>query len=197
MARHFDLTVIGAGPGGYVAAHRAAQLGLNTALVEKDDRLGGTCLLRGCIPTKALIHAAEVWQTCSKGARSFGIQVEGASFDWGKILKRKEMASTKGAKGAELLMKSEGVTVIQGTARLEGMGKVMILGGNGAEEITADKIILATGSETAGLPSIKADGRRILTSDHLLELDHVPNSMVVLGAGEVKGPGRPGNGKRQ
>lgn len=185
MPDRFDLLVIGAGPGGYVAARRGAQLGLNTALVEKDDRLGGTCLLRGCIPTKALIHAAEVWQLCSKGARSFGVTVEGATFDWGKILKRKEMASTKGAKGIELLMQGSGVTVIRGAGRLEGPGRVKVTGPDGERSLAAGKIILATGSTPASLPGLEADGRRILTSDHVLQLETLPASMVVLGAGAV------------
>ena len=185
MSEQFDLLVIGAGPGGYVAARRAAQLGLKTALVEKDDRLGGTCLLRGCIPTKALIHAAEVWQMCSKGARSFGVNVEGASFDWGKILKRKDMASTKGAKGIELLMKNNEVTVIQGTGRLDGPGKVTVTQAEGSRQLIAEKIVLATGSTTAGLPRMVPDGKNILNSDHLLVRESVPASMVVLGAGAV------------
>jgi dihydrolipoamide dehydrogenase len=185
MSDNFDLVVIGAGPGGYVAARRAAQLGLKTALVEKDERLGGTCLLRGCIPTKALIHAAEVWHLCSKNARNFGVTVEGASFDWARIQKRKEMASTKGAKGVELLMKNSGVTVIQGAGRLDGPGRVRVQTSEEDLILTTDKIILATGSTTASLPGMEPDGQRVLTSDHLLQMESVPESMVVLGAGAV------------
>ena len=153
--------------------------------MEKDSRLGGTCLLRGCIPTKALIHAAEVWHLCHKGARSFGISTRDAAFDWGKILKRKEMASTKGAKGVAMLMESAGVTVLRGHGRLEGPGRVAVQGAEGDISLEADKIILATGSTTASLPGLEPDGQRILTSDHILELDHVPASLVVLGAGAV------------
>lgn len=185
MAETFDLVVIGAGPGGYVAAQRGARLGLKTALVEKDDRLGGTCLLRGCIPTKALVQASEVWQLCRKGARTFGITVQGAEFDWAKVQKRKSMATVKGAKGVELLMKNGGVTVIHGTARLNGPGQVIVTGQDGDQEISVGKIVLATGSTAAGLPHIQPDGTHILTSDHLLEIDHVPESMIVLGAGAV------------
>ncbi len=181
----FDLIVIGAGPGGYVAARRAAQLGLKTALMEKDNRLGGTCLLRGCIPTKALIHAAEVWQMCSKGARTFGITVEGASFDWARVQKRRELATTKGTKGIDLLMKNSGVTVIQGTARLKAAHQVLVETADGQIEYEAKKIILATGSTIVDLPGMQPDGTRILNSDHVLQLDHVPASMVVLGAGAV------------
>ncbi len=185
MPDNFDLIVIGAGPGGYVAARRGAQLGLNTALVEKGDRLGGTCVLRGCIPSKALIHAAEVWSLCRKGSKVFGVSVEGASFDWDRVQKRKAMATTKGAKGVDLLMRQAGVTVIQGIGQLEGPGRVRVASSTGVRELTADRTILATGSYAAGLPGIVPDGKRILTSDHLLEIDHVPASMVVLGAGAV------------
>ncbi len=185
MPDNFDLIVIGAGPGGYVAARRGAQLGLKTALVEKETRLGGTCLLRGCIPTKALIHAAEVWNLCRAGARTFGVSVEGATFDWARVRKRVQMATTKGSKGVDLLMKSAGVTVIQGTGRLDGPGRVQVTGPEGRQSLTAAKIILATGSYAAGLPGISPDGNQILTSDHLLEIDHVPASLTVLGAGAV------------
>jgi dihydrolipoamide dehydrogenase len=185
MSDPFDLIVIGAGPGGYVAARRAARLGLKTALVEKDDRLGGTCLLRGCIPTKALIHALEVWHLCRKGARTFGINVEGASFDWDRVQKRKAMATTKGAKGVAMLMKEAGVTVVHGAGRLAGPGQVRVETSDGDRLLAGRKIILATGSVTASLPGIVPDGQRILTSDHLLEIDRVPESMIVLGAGAV------------
>jgi dihydrolipoamide dehydrogenase len=186
MARKFDLIVIGGGPGGYVAARRASQLGLQTALVEKDNRLGGTCLLRGCIPTKALVHAAEVWDLCRKGARTFGITVGDASFDWTKVQRRKDMATTKGSKGVELLLKNSGVTVISGMGRLDGKGKVQVTDAEGeVQNLEAAKIILATGSEVSSLPGITADGKRILTSDHLLQISAVPASMIVLGAGAV------------
>ena len=182
----FDLVVIGAGPGGYVAAARGAQLGLRTALVEKDPRLGGTCLLRGCVPTKALIHAAEVWQLCRKGARSFGVTVEGAAFDWARVQKRKEMAITKGSKGVELLMKEKGVAVIAGHGRLAGGGRLTVTeAGGGTRELRAGKIVLATGSAPSGIPGVAPDGERILDSDHLLAIDRVPGSLVVLGAGAV------------
>jgi len=185
MSDNFDLIVIGAGPGGYVAARRGAQLGLNTALVEKEDRLGGTCLLRGCIPTKALIHAADVWRLCRKGSKAFGVSVEGTTFDWARVQKRKEMATIKGAKGVDLLMQQAGVTVVQGAGSLDGPGRVRVDSATARHDLTATKIILATGSYAAGLPGIIPDGKRILTSDHLLEIDHVPESLVVLGAGAV------------
>lgn len=185
MAENFDLIVIGAGPGGYVAARRAAQLGLRTVLVEKDDRLGGTCLLRGCIPTKALIHAVEVWNLCRKGSWAFGVSVENPTFDWSRVLKRKDMATLKGAKGVELLMDQSGVRVIHGHGKLAGPGRVQVETGDGVLDLAAEKIILATGSRAAGLQGLTTDGTRIMTSDHLLDIDHVPESMLVLGAGAV------------
>jgi len=185
MAEQFDLMVIGAGPGGYVAARRGAQLGLKTALVEKDDRLGGTCLLRGCIPTKAWIHAAEVWQLARKGARTFGVTVNEPAFDWAKVQKRKSVATIKGSKGIDLLMKEAKVTVLRGTGRLTGPGRVEVAGADAQLPYSAQKVILATGSRAAGLRGIQPDGQRILTSDHLLEIDHVPESLIVLGAGAV------------
>ena len=169
-----------------MAAARAAQLGLSTVLVEKDSRLGGTCLLRGCVPTKALIHAAEVWQLCRKGARAFGVSVEGAAFDWGRVQKRKEMAITKGSKGVELLMNEKGVTVVHGHGRLTAPGQIVVeREGDEDVTVTASRIVLATGSTTASLPGIEIDGERILTSDHLLACEEIPPSLIVLGAGAV------------
>lgn len=185
MADAYDLVVIGGGPGGYVAARRAAQLGLKTALVEKDSGLGGTCLRRGCIPTKALLHAAEVWQTCRKGARSLGINVPSADFDWGKIQKRKEMATVKGAKGIDLLLASAGVEVVKGHGRLNGPGRIQVDDGQAGRSLQAGKIILATGSVPAVLPGLEPDGKFIMTSDHLLVCAEVPASLIVLGAGAV------------
>jgi dihydrolipoamide dehydrogenase len=186
MATTFDLAVLGAGPGGYVAAARAAQLGMKTALIEKEQRLGGTCLLRGCIPTKALIHAAEVWQLCRKGSKTFGVTTESASFDWARVQKRKEVAITKGSKGVELLMKGKGVTVFHGHGRLHEPGKLMVATDRSENEtVAAAKIVLATGSTTATLPICEVDGQRILTSDHLVHCETLPESLIVLGAGAV------------
>ncbi|MDX2473773.1 MAG: dihydrolipoyl dehydrogenase [Candidatus Krumholzibacteria bacterium] len=185
MTTDFDLIVIGGGPGGYVAALRGAQLGLRTALIEKDEQLGGTCLLRGCIPTKALLHAAEVWRLCSKGARTFGIDVPEATFDWTRIQKRRSLATVKGSKGVALLLKEAEVTVLRGYGRLDGAGRVLIEGEDVPPVVTAPKIVLATGSTPAGLPGVEVDGHHILNSDHLLAWAEVPASMIVLGAGAV------------
>ncbi len=177
-----DLVVIGAGPGGYVAAARAAALGLRTAVVEADDRLGGTCLLRGCIPTKALLQSARTYELCRKGARTFGVEVGDVGFDWAKVRKRQEMVVRKGALGVAALQEKRGVEVVRGRGCLDGPGRVVVDGG---QVLEAPKVIVATGSRPASLPGVTVDGERVLTSDHLLNLDRVPESLVVLGAGAV------------
>lgn len=184
--KEFDLVVIGAGPGGYVAAIRGAQRGLKTALVEKDDRLGGTCLLRGCIPTKALIQSATAYRMCSRDARTFGIKVPEATFDWAAVQKRKNMVVKKGSMGVGMLMQKHGVEVIAGRGRLDGPGRVAVEPADGEPlALSAAKIVLATGSATASVPGVEIDGRLIMTSDHLLEIESVPESLIVLGAGAV------------
>jgi len=185
-SKEFDLVVIGAGPGGYVAAIKGAQSGLRTALVEKDSRLGGTCLLRGCIPTKAMIQSAAAYELCRKGARTFGVKVEGAAVDWAAARKRKDMVVKKGSMGVGMLMQKHGVEVIQGHGRLAGPGRIKVeREGDETLNLKAGRIILATGSTTADVPGIDVDGERILNSDHLLEIDAVPESLIVLGAGAV------------
>jgi len=181
-----DLVVVGAGPGGYVAAVRGAGSGLRTVLVEKDDRLGGTCLLRGCIPTKALIQSAAAFELCRKGARTFGVSTEGAAFDWDAVQKRKAMVVKKMSMGVGKLMENNGVKVVRGRGRLDGPGRVVVeREGEEPLALQAGKIVLATGSTTAAVPGVEIDGERILTSDHMLEIDAVPGSLIVLGAGAV------------
>lgn len=184
--RTCDLVVIGAGPGGYVAAARGARLGLRTVLVEKDERLGGTCLLRGCIPTKALLQSARTWELCRKGAKTFGVDVPAAAFDWGRIQKRKEAVVRKGALGVASLLDGAGVEVVRGRGRLDGPGRVIVeRPGEPAAVLLAPKIVIATGSAPSAVPGVQPDGERILTSDHLLEIPAVPPSLIVLGAGAV------------
>ncbi len=184
--RSCDLVVIGAGPGGYVAAARGARLGLRTVLVEKDERLGGTCLLRGCIPTKALLQSARTWELCRKGAKTFGVDVTAAGFDWTKVQKRKETVVRKGALGVAALLDDAGVEVVRGRGRLDGPGRVVVERvGESPAVLLAPKIIVATGSAASAVPGVQPDGERILTSDHLLEIPAVPPSLIVLGAGAV------------
>ena len=181
----YDVVVIGSGPGGYVAAIRAGQLGLRTALVEKDDKLGGTCLHVGCIPTKALLFNAEVYDYF-KNAKDYGIACKEFSLDWAAIMARKAAIVRKLSKGVEFLEKKNKVESIQGFATLAGPGRISVTDSkNQKREITAKNIVLATGSEAKMLPGLEADGKIILTNKEVLDLKDLPKSMVVIGAGAV------------
>jgi dihydrolipoamide dehydrogenase len=181
----FDMTIIGSGPGGYVAAIRAAQLGMATAVVEMAPALGGTCLNWGCIPTKAMLQAAETLDS-ARHASKFGVQVAGAELDLKKMHRFKDKTVKIGTKGVEYLFKNNGVTQLQGRGRVAGAGKVEVTPGEGEPyTVETGKIILATGSAIMALPGVEYDGERIIHSDHALHLDRVPGSMVVLGAGAV------------
>lgn len=185
MAEQFDVTVIGAGPGGYVAAIRAAQVGLKTAIIERDKALGGTCLLRGCIPTKELLHSAHVYDLISD-PEEFGVSVTGLKLHFNKVMDRKNKIVTKLSKGVEFLMKKNKITVFKGQGKLEGKGRVTVTGADGkVTEVPTKNVILATGSAPRLLPGMSVQAPRIITSDELLDIDHVPKSLVVLGAGAV------------
>lgn len=181
----FDLTIIGAGPGGYVAAVRAGQLGLKTAIIEKDKNLGGTCLLRGCIPTKALLHTADLFDEF-KHAKEHGIIATGISLDFDQAQKRKGKVVTKLSKGVDFLMRKNKVQVLKGSAHIDGPGRLTVTGADGASQTVDTKnIIIATGSVPRSFPALPIDGEHIITSDEILELKEVPKSLVVLGAGAV------------
>ncbi|HEV2493021.1 MAG TPA: dihydrolipoyl dehydrogenase [Terriglobia bacterium] len=181
----FDIAIIGSGPGGYVAAIRAGQLGLKTAIVEKDDKFGGTCLHWGCIPTKALLFDAEV-HDIFQNAREYGIDCKGFAVDWAAVLGRKRKIVTRLAKGVEFLLKKNKVETIQGYGRLAGPGRISVTGAKGqTREIAARKIVLATGSEAKMLPGLATDSKTILTNKEILELKTIPKSMVIIGAGAV------------
>jgi dihydrolipoamide dehydrogenase len=181
----FDVTIIGSGPGGYVAAIRAAQLGLKTAIVEKDKRLGGTCTLRGCIPTKALLMSAHVYEQVQHAA-GFGVQATDIKLAFADVQKRKDKIVLKNSKGVEFLMKKNKITVFNGYGRLQLPGKVEVTGEGGQKETIATKnIIIATGSVVRPIPGFETDGERVVNSDHILELQNVPKSLIVMGAGAV------------
>ena len=181
----FDVIVIGSGPGGYVAAIRAGQLGLRTALVEKDTRFGGTCLLRGCIPTKALLESAETIDRAHEAAE-FGIAIEGkVSVNVPGVHKRKDKIVQQNAGGVAFLLKKNKVQTFAGHGRLIGGGKLTVTRDGAVETLTAKHIILATGSAPRVLPHLPVDGKRVLTSDELLELKEIPTHLLVLGAGAV------------
>ena len=187
MADTFDVVIIGSGPGGYVAAIRAGQLGLKTAIIEKDKRLGGTCLHRGCIPTKALLYTAELYSHVLHAA-TFGVNVSNPSLDWAQAQKHKQKVVDKGAGGIDFLMKKNKVTIFKGVGKIAGKGKVDFSPGDGSAKQTLEtkNIIIATGSVVTTLPSITLDAsKRILSSDTILELPQIPKSLIVLGAGAV------------
>jgi len=180
-----DLVIIGSGSGGYVAAIRAGQLGIDTLVVEKDPFLGGTCLHRGCIPTKALLHTADLLQQAREGAK-FGVVCGDVRLDLPAALENKRRIVTKKAKGVESLFKKNKVAWVQGTGRLAGNRTVEITKADGSvERVQARNVILATGSRCGDLPFLAADGDRIINSDHALELAEVPPRLLVLGAGAV------------
>jgi dihydrolipoamide dehydrogenase len=181
----FDVIIIGSGPGGYVAAVRAGQLGLRTAIIEKDKNLGGTCLLRGCIPTKALLHTADVFDEF-KHAKSVGVVATGVTLDFDQAQKNKNKVVLKGSKGVEFLMKKNKVQVIKGTAHIDGPGRITVTAAdNSTQTVETRNIIIATGSVPRSLPNLPIDGTHIITSDEILELKEIPKSLLVLGAGAV------------
>ena len=184
-APKYDLVVIGSGPGGYVAAIRAGQLGLKTAIIEKDDKFGGTCLHVGCIPTKDLLLSADVYDYV-KNAKEFGIVAKDVSVDWPGIIARKTKVVTKLAKGVEFLLKKNKVEMIRGLAKIAGPGKISVTDPKGVtQEITPKNIVLATGSEARMLPGLELDGKTLLTNKEILNLPAIPKSMVIIGAGAV------------
>ena len=181
----YDMVIIGSGPGGYVAAIRAGQLGLKTVVVEKDDKFGGTCLHVGCIPTKDLLLNAEVYDYF-KHAKEYGIVCKEFSIDWAAIQARKTKVVTKLAKGVEFLFKKNKVESMQGYGRWDGPGRITVTDAKGqTREIQAAKIVLATGSEAKTFPGFEPDGKTILTNKEILALEAVPRSMVIMGAGAV------------
>lgn len=187
MAEQFDLTIIGSGPGGYVAAVRAGQLGLKVALIEKekDAKLGGTCGLRGCIPTKALLNAAHLYQKAGEFEK-FGLKVDNRSFDWAGVQNYKSGIVDKNSAGVTYLMKKNKVTVFNGFGKIAAPGKVEVALADGKKEtIQTKNIIIATGSVVRPIPGFETDGKQVVNSDHILELQKVPKSLVVMGSGAV------------
>ena len=177
MADSFDVVIVGGGPGGYVAALRAAQLGAKTAIVEK-DRMGGTCLVRGCIPTKALLQSSELY-SLAKGGAEFGLVSDSITFDWTVAQKRKTAVVDQLVKGVEGLLKAGGVTTFRGAGRLGGRGTVKV----GNDVITAKDIVIATGSAISRIPLKGAE--LTIDSDQILELKDVPKRLAVIGGGVV------------
>jgi dihydrolipoyl dehydrogenase len=185
----YDLIVIGSGPGGYSAAVRAGQYGLKTAIIEKDLKLGGTCLHVGCIPTKSLLHTADVWDYF-KHSTDEGILCENPKLDYAKVLDRKNKIVAKHAKGVEFLMKKNKVDWIKGYGTLKprggnGLLHVEVKSDGGVQTLDTKNVIIATGSAARMLPGLKSDARTILTNIEILDLPAIPKSMLIIGAGAV------------
>jgi dihydrolipoamide dehydrogenase len=180
----YDVAIIGSGPGGYVAAIRAGELGLKTVVVEKDPFLGGTCLHVGCIPTKVLLHHADVYDHF-KNAAELGFEVTGLKINWNNVLARKDKIVKKHAKGIELLFKKNKVVWVQGWGRYEGPGRVSVEKDGKKTEIEAANILMVSGSEARALPGIEPDHKTILTNRSILELPAIPKTLIVVGAGAV------------
>lgn len=184
MTEKRDLIVLGSGPGGYVAALRAAHLGLRVTVVERDPLPGGTCLHRGCIPTKALLHTAETLETIRDAAR-FGVEVAAATLDLEATRSYKEKVVNTNARGVAHLLKAAGIETVTGTGRLGGPGVIVVAGEEGEVRLETERVLLATGSTPQHLALAPVDGVRILDSDSLLELKRIPTSIAILGAGAV------------
>ena len=180
----YDVIVLGSGPGGYSAAVRAGQYGLKTAMIEKDPKLGGTCLHVGCIPTKAFLHTADVWEHFQHSAEE-GIHCENARLDFPLVGDRKNKIVAKHAKGVEFLMKKNKVDVIKGYGRMVGPGKIEVMTDANRQIVEGKNIVLATGSEARMLPGLQPDAKRILTNIEILNLQQVPKTLAILGAGAV------------
>ncbi len=181
----YDLVIIGSGPGGYSAAVRAGQYGLKTAIVEKDAKLGGTCLHVGCIPTKALLHTADVWEYFLH-SKDQGISCENPKLDYPAVVSRKNNIVSKHAKGVEFLMKKNKVDWIKGYGTLKGGGKVEVKGADGkVQTLEAKNVMIATGSVARMLPGLEADNDSILTNIEILNLTSVPKTLGIIGAGAV------------
>ena len=182
-AKSFDLIVIGAGPGGYVAAIRAAQLGMAVAVVER-EHLGGICLNWGCIPTKALLRSAEVFHLMHR-AKEFGLKADGIDFDLDAVVKRSRKVAKQLTSGVGGLMKKNKITVVMGAAKLIGKGKVSVKTEAGTDELTAKNVILATGARARELPGLEADGKQVWTYKHALQPPHMPKKLLVIGSGAI------------
>ena len=184
----YDVVVIGAGPGGYVAAIKAAQLGLKTAIVEKRDTLGGTCLNVGCIPSKALLYASEIFASAQHGFEALGVSVSKPKLDLAGMMAHKQKTVDGNTSGVAFLMKKNKIDTVYGTARILGAGKVEVAAKDGSKQTLETKnIIIATGSDVAGIPGMKIDidEKVIVSSTGALSLSKVPQHMVVVGAGVI------------
>lgn len=192
MAQEYDVVILGGGPGGYVAAIRAAQLGLKTAIVER-NKLGGTCLHKGCIPTKALLRSAEVYRT-TKGSEEFGVETNEVTLNLVKVQERKDKIVSQLHNGVQHLMKKGKIDVFEGTGRILGPsifsplpGTISVEMNNGEENemLIPKNVVIATGSRPKQLPGIEADGHFVMTSDEALDMEALPKSILIIGGGVI------------
>ncbi len=182
---NYDLVVIGTGPGGYVCAVRAAQLGMKVAVVEKNPTLGGTCLNVGCMPSKALLHASEMFEEAEHSFAKMGVSVSTPKLDLPAMMNFKQQGIDGNVKGVEFLMKKNKIDVIHGTGRILGTGKVEVSGNPSSQLLETKNIVIATGSDIAQLKGIEIDEKRIVSSTGALSLEGVPGKLLIVGAGVI------------
>jgi dihydrolipoamide dehydrogenase len=181
----YDLVVIGTGPGGYVCAVRAAQLGMKVAVVEKNPTLGGTCLNVGCMPSKALLHASEMFEEAAHSFAKMGVSVSAPKLDLPSMMNFKQQGIDGNVKGVEFLMKKNKIDVLKGTGKILGTGKVEVRGDGKTETVETKNIVIATGSDIARLKGIDIDEKRVVSSTGALSLEKVPEKMLIIGAGVI------------
>src|SRR6201985_2683805 len=182
----YDLVVIGTGPGGYVCAIRAAQLGMKVAVVEKNATLGGTCLNVGCMPSKALLYASEMFEEAGHSFAKMGVKVAAPQLDLPSMMNFKQQGIDGNVKGVEFLMKKNKIDVIVGKGKVAGTGKVEVTGNDGkTQSVETKNIVIATGSDIARLKGIEIDEKRIVSSTGALSLDRVPERLLIVGAGVI------------
>lgn len=193
MAQNYDVVILGGGTGGYVAAIRAAQLGLKTAIVER-ERLGGTCLHKGCIPSKALLRSAEVYRMANKTASEFGVDIAGVTLQFDKVQARKQAIVEQLSQGVNTLMKKGKIDVYEGTGRILGPsifspmpGTISVEMLNGAENemLVPTNVVIATGSKPRGMAGLPVDGQYVMNSDHALQMEQLPTSLLIVGGGVI------------
>src|SRR5215471_14218388 len=186
MAYRYDIVIVGAGPGGYVAAIRAAQLGFRTACIESRDSLGGTCLNIGCIPSKALLQSSERFAEAKHALAEHGVRVGELSLDLGAMMGRKDKVVTTLTRGVEFLFRKNKIDWLKGKGRIAAPGLIVVTGADGAsQEIEATSIVIATGAEATPLPGIEINERRIVSSTGALAFDRVPGRLAVIGGGYI------------
>lgn len=187
IEKNYDLVVIGGGPGGYVGAIKAAQLGLVTAIVEGRGKLGGTCLNVGCIPSKSLLHNSHYFHVAEKEFKARGIEMDNLKVNLAQMMEQKNKSVNSLTAGVEMLMKKNKIDYFKGWGTLEGNGKIQVKGTEGEKDVTLDtkNVMIATGSDISGFPGIEIDEKQIVSSTGALSLEKIPEKMIVIGGGVI------------